>query len=152
MNQQKPPAFPVVALRLPIQRANVLGVNVVGIYCPPFRPLNAEEERALTAQIAAARPDMLWVDLSTPKQERFMAAYLSRLDPTLVVGVGAAFDFHAGRVRQAPRWMQRSGLEWFYRLCSEPRRLGRRYLRNHPLFVGHAFAQLTGLRRYPLED
>ena len=128
------------------------GVSIVGTYCPPFRPLNAAEESALTAQVAAARPDMLWVGLSTPKQERFMAAYLSRLDTTLMVGVGAAFDFHAGRVKQAPRWMQRSGLEWFYRLCSEPRRLGKRYLRNNPLFIGRASAQLTGLRRYPLGD
>ncbi len=128
------------------------GVSIVGTYCPPFRPLDDAEENALTAQVAAARPDMLWVGLSTPKQERFMAAYLSRLDTTLMVGVGAAFDFHAGRVKQAPRWMQRSGLEWFYRLCSEPRRLGKRYLRNNPLFIARASAQLIGLRRYPLGD
>ena len=126
-------------------------VQVVGTYCPPFRPLNAEEEAALRAQVAAAKPDMLWVGLSTPKQERFMAEYLSKLDTTLMVGVGAAFDFHAGRVKQAPRWMQRSGLEWFYRLCSEPKRLWKRYLRNNPLFVGRALLQLTGLRRYRLE-
>ena len=112
--------------------------------------LNAAEEKALAAQISAARPDVLWVGLSTPKQEKFMAEFLPQLDATLMVGVGAAFDFHAGRTRQAPRWMQRSGLEWFYRLCSEPRRLGRRYLRNNPLFVGKFFAQLlTGLKKYP---
>lgn len=128
------------------------GVQVVGTYCPPFRPLDAAEQAALTAQVAAARPDMLWVGLSTPKQERFMAEYLPRLDATLMVGVGAAFDFHAGRVKQAPRWMQRSGLEWFYRLCSEPKRLWKRYLRNNPLFVGRAFCQLTGLRRYQVES
>jgi N-acetylglucosaminyldiphosphoundecaprenol N-acetyl-beta-D-mannosaminyltransferase len=127
------------------------GVQVVGTCCPPFRPLNAEEQAALTAQVAAAKPDMLWVGLSTPKQERFMAEYLPKLDSTLMVGVGAAFDFHAGRVKQAPPWIQRSGLEWFYRLCSEPKRLWKRYLRNNPLFVGRAFCQLTGLRRYPLE-
>jgi N-acetylglucosaminyldiphosphoundecaprenol N-acetyl-beta-D-mannosaminyltransferase len=144
---------PGVAVELKARlEARFPGANIVGTYYPPFRPLNAEEERALTAQVAAARPDMLWVGLSTPKQERFMAAYLSRLDTTLMVGVGAAFDFHAGRVRQAPRWIQRSGLEWFYRLCSEPRRLGKRYLRNNPLFVGRAFTQITGLRRYPLEE
>jgi len=123
---------------------------VVGCYTPPFRPLNAQEEAELQAQIRAARPDILWVGLSTPKQERFMAEYLSKLDVTLMVGVGAAFDFHAGRVSQAPRWMQRSGLEWFYRLCCEPRRLWKRYLRNNPLFVLGVLGQLTGLRRRPL--
>lgn len=127
------------------------GVSVVGTYCPPFRPLNPNEEAALTEQVAAARPDMLWVGLSTPKQERFMAEFLPKLETTLMVGVGAAFDFHAGRVKQAPRWMQRSGLEWFYRLCSEPKRLWKRYLRNNPLFVARAFTQLTGLRRYAVE-
>jgi N-acetylglucosaminyldiphosphoundecaprenol N-acetyl-beta-D-mannosaminyltransferase len=80
-----------------------------------------------------------------------MAEYLQKLDTTLMFGVGAAFDFHAGRVPQAPRWMQRSGLEWFYRLCSEPRRLGRRYLVNNPLFIWRIFGQLLGLRKYPLE-
>ena len=123
---------------------------MVGCYTPPFRPLNAQEEAELQAQIRAARPDILWVGLSTPKQERFMAEYLSKLDVTLMVGVGAAFDFHAGRVSQAPRWMQRSGLEWFYRLCCEPRRLWKRYLRNNPLFVLGVLGQLTGLRRRPL--
>ena len=79
-----------------------------------------------------------------------MAEYLPKLDVTLMVGVGAAFDFHAGRVKQAPRWMQRSGLEWFFRLCSEPRRLWKRYLRNNPLFIWKLFLQLTRLRDYPL--
>jgi len=123
---------------------------VVGCYTPPFRPLNAQEEADLQVQIRAARPDILWVGLSTPKQERFMAEYLAKLDVTLMVGVGAAFDFHAGRISQAPRWMQRSGLEWFYRLCCEPRRLWKRYLRNNPLFVLGVLGQLTGLRRRPL--
>ena len=78
-----------------------------------------------------------------------MVEYLPKLDVTLMAGVGAAFDFHSGRVRQAPRWMQRSGLEWFYRLCSEPRRLAWRYLRNNPLFVLKFSAQSLGLKRYP---
>jgi N-acetylglucosaminyldiphosphoundecaprenol N-acetyl-beta-D-mannosaminyltransferase len=107
-------------------------------------PLNADEEKQLQEQIRAAQPDILWVGLSTPKQEKFMAEFLPKLDVTLMIGVGAAFDFHSGRVRQAPRWMQRSGLEWFYRLCSEPRRLAKRYLRNNPLFVLKFFGQLTG--------
>jgi N-acetylglucosaminyldiphosphoundecaprenol N-acetyl-beta-D-mannosaminyltransferase len=124
-------------------------LQVAGTYTPPFRRLNAEEEQALAAQITATRPDILWVGLSTPKQERFMVEYLPKLDVTLMAGVGAAFDFHSGRTRQAPRWMQRNGLEWFYRLCSEPRRLGRRYLRNNPLFVAKYTAQRLGLKKYP---
>ncbi|EDY21961.1 glycosyl transferase, WecB/TagA/CpsF family [Chthoniobacter flavus Ellin428] len=127
------------------------GVTICGTYCPPFRPLNAEEEADLQRTVREARPDIIWVGLSTPKQERFMAEYLSKLDTTLMFGVGAAFDFHAGRVSQAPRWMQRSGLEWFYRLCSEPRRLGRRYLVNNPLFIWRILGQMFGLRKYPLE-
>ncbi len=95
------------------------------------------------------QPDILWVGLSTPKQEKFMAEFLPKLDVTLMIGVGAAFDFHSGRVRQAPRWMQRSGLEWFYRLCCEPRRLAKRYFRNNPLFVLEFFRQLTGLKKHP---
>jgi len=77
-----------------------------------------------------------------------MAEYLPKLDATVMIGVGAAFDFHSGRVKQAPRWMQCSGLEWFYRLCSEPRRLAKRYFRNNPLFVLKFFGQLAGLKKY----
>jgi N-acetylglucosaminyldiphosphoundecaprenol N-acetyl-beta-D-mannosaminyltransferase len=110
-----------------------------------------DEERALALQVAAAKPDLMWIGLSTPKQERFMAEYLPKLDATLMAGVGAAFDFHSGRVRQAPRWVQRSGLEWLYRMCSEPRRLARRYLINNPLFLWRIAGQLSGLRKYPLE-
>jgi N-acetylglucosaminyldiphosphoundecaprenol N-acetyl-beta-D-mannosaminyltransferase len=127
------------------------GVQIVGTYTPPFRPLNADEETALAGQVRESKPDMMWVGLSTPKQERFMAEYLPKLDVTLMAGVGAAFDFHSGRVRQAPRWIQRSGLEWFYRMCCEPRRLARRYLVNNPLFLARIAAQLTGLRKYPLD-
>jgi N-acetylglucosaminyldiphosphoundecaprenol N-acetyl-beta-D-mannosaminyltransferase len=125
-------------------------LQVVGTFTPPFRKLNAAEEENLAKQISAAQPDILWVGLSTPKQEKFMAEYLPKLDATVMIGVGAAFDFHSGRVKQAPRWMQRSGLEWFYRLCSEPRRLGKRYLRNNPLFALKFFGQLSGLKKYPL--
>jgi N-acetylglucosaminyldiphosphoundecaprenol N-acetyl-beta-D-mannosaminyltransferase len=124
-------------------------LQVAGIYTPPFRRLNAGEEKQLEEQVRAVRPDILWVGLSTPKQERFMAEYLTKLDVTLMVGVGAAFDFHAGRVSQAPRWMQRSGLEWLYRLGCEPRRLWKRYLRNNPLFVLKFLGQKTGLVKYP---
>jgi N-acetylglucosaminyldiphosphoundecaprenol N-acetyl-beta-D-mannosaminyltransferase len=124
-------------------------LSVVGTFTPPFRALNADEEKNLQEIIRAAKPDILWVGLSTPKQEKFMAEFLPKLDATLMIGVGAAFDFHSGRVRQAPRWMQRGGLEWFYRLCSEPRRLAKRYFRNNPLFVLKFFAQLTGLKKFP---
>ena len=91
-------------------------LRVVGCYTPPFRPLNAEEIKRLQEMVRAAQPDILWVGLSTPKQEKFMAEFLPRLDVTLMIGVGAAFDFHSGRVKQAPRWMQRTGLEWFLSL------------------------------------
>jgi N-acetylglucosaminyldiphosphoundecaprenol N-acetyl-beta-D-mannosaminyltransferase len=127
------------------------GVRIVGTFCPPFRPLNADEERQLAALVAEKKPDLMWIGLSTPKQERFMAEYLPRLDTTVMLGVGAAFDFHSGRVRQAPRWIQRSGFEWLFRLCTQPRRLARRYLVNNPLFLGRIFLQLTGLRKYPLD-
>ena len=124
-------------------------LQIVGTFTPPFRALNADEEKKLAAQVAAAQPDILWVGLSTPKQEKFMAEFLPRLDVTLMIGVGAAFDFFSGRVRQAPRWMQRSGLEWLYRLFCEPRRLWRRYFRNNPLFVLKFSAQLLGWKKYP---
>ena len=127
-------------------------LKIVGVFEPPFRPLNAEEESALQAQVAESKPDILWVGISTPKQEFFMSKYLERLDTTLMVGVGAAFDMFRGTTRQAPRWIQRSGFEWFYRLCQDPKRLWRRYLRNNPAFVMRAAAQLMGLRKYPLHQ
>jgi len=127
------------------------GIKIIGTYTPPFRPLTPAEENQLTALVNGLRPDIVWVGLSTPKQERFMATHLDRFDVTLMFGVGAAFDFLAGRVPQAPRWMQRAGLEWLFRLCCEPRRLWRRYLRNNPLFALYIFCQLTGLRKYKLE-
>jgi len=126
-------------------------LQIVGCYTPPFRPLSANEEQELQEMVRKAKPDMLWVGLSTPKQEKFMAGLLSRLEVTLMIGVGAAFDFHAGRVRQAPRWMQRSGLEWFHRLCHEPRRLAGRYFRNNPLFILKIAGQFAGLKKYRLE-
>lgn len=127
------------------------GTKVVGVYEPPFRPLDEKEEAELAALVAQAKPDILWVGLSTPKQERFMAEHLGKLDVPIMIGVGAAFDFHAGRVKQAPRWIQRSGLEWLYRLCREPRRLWRRYARNNPRFVWRAFLQWAGRRQYTLD-
>jgi N-acetylglucosaminyldiphosphoundecaprenol N-acetyl-beta-D-mannosaminyltransferase len=126
-------------------------IQIVGTYTPPFRPLNTQEEQELTEAVRAAKPDVLWVGLSTPKQEKFMAQYWQKLDATLFFGVGAAFDFHAGRVRQAPIWMQRSGLEWLFRLACDPGRLWKRYLKNNPLFIGRALCQLAGIRKYRIE-
>jgi N-acetylglucosaminyldiphosphoundecaprenol N-acetyl-beta-D-mannosaminyltransferase len=126
-------------------------LQITGTFTPPFRPLNPDEEKQFAETIRAAQPDILWVGLSTPKQEKFMAEFLPKLDATLMIGVGAAFDFHSGRVKQAPRWMQGSGLEWFYRLCREPRRLARRYFRNNPLFAAKIAAQLAGWKKYSLE-
>jgi len=127
------------------------GLQVVGTFTPPFRPLNAKEAAALRADVTARQPDIIWVGLSTPKQEKFMAEYAPVLDAALLIGVGAAFDFLSGRVPQAPRWMQRSGLEWLFRLGTDPRRLWKRYLIHNPLFVIRAMAQLTGYRKYPIE-
>jgi N-acetylglucosaminyldiphosphoundecaprenol N-acetyl-beta-D-mannosaminyltransferase len=122
-------------------------LKIAGTYTPPFRPLNNAELCDLQERIRLAHPDFFWVGLSTPKQERFMAEYLSILpEAKIFIGVGAAFDLLTGRVRQAPRWMQRSGLEWLFRLTQEPGRLAKRYLVNNPLFVIRASAQLLGLR------
>ena len=127
------------------------GLKVCGTYSPPFRALKDSEKADLKAHLEKTKPSFFWVGLSTPKQEIFMHEYLNELHATVMLGVGAAFDFHIGRIKQAPRWMQKSGLEWFYRLCSEPRRLGKRYLKNNPLFLFRIFLQFTGLRQYPLD-
>jgi len=127
-------------------------LQIVGTHQPPFRPLTPPEQQRLQEQILLARPDLMWVGLSTPKQERFMAEFLPKLEVTLMCGVGAAFDFQAGRVRQAPRWMRRAGLEWLFRLGCEPRRLWKRYLKNNPLFLFRICCQLTGLQKFPLTE
>lgn len=122
-------------------QARLPGLKVAGTYSPPFRPLNAGEDREIVERINAAEPDIVWVGISTPKQERWMAEHVERLNAPVLVGVGAAFDFHAGLKKQAPRWMQRSGLEWSFRLMTEPRRLWRRYLVNNPSFLWLIFLQ-----------
>ncbi len=109
--------------------------QIVGTYSPPFRPLTLDEDAELLERINTAAPQIVWVGLSTPKQERWMAAYVERLNPVVLIGVGAAFDFHAGLKPQAPRWVQRSGFEWLFRMLSEPRRLAGRYLKNNPRFL-----------------
>lgn len=125
-------------------------LQIVGTYTPPFRPLTPAEEEDVTRRIIDARADVVWVGLSTPKQERWMAAHVGRVGAPVLLGVGAAFDFHAGLKRQAPRWIQRSGTEWLYRLMTEPRRLWKRYLRNNPRFVWHVALQQLGLGPYGL--
>ena len=111
------------------------GLRVAGTYSPPFRPLSPAEDIEIVERINAAAPDLVYVGLSTPKQERWMAAHVGLLNAPALLGVGAAFDIHAGTLRQAPRWMQRSGTEWTFRLGVEPRRLWRRYLTNNPRFA-----------------
>ena len=144
-------------------------LRVVGTYSPPFRPLIDEEQTAVIDMINNADPDgpfdgpgsevyygigdnadpdIVWVGLGMPKQERWMAAHIGRLKAPVLIGVGAAFDFHAGLKKRAPGWMQRSGLEWFFRLMSEPRRLWRRYLKTNSLFLLLIALQAAGLKRY----
>jgi N-acetylglucosaminyldiphosphoundecaprenol N-acetyl-beta-D-mannosaminyltransferase len=111
------------------------GLKIAGTYAPPFRQLSVEEDEDVVRLISAAQPDLVWVGLGTPKQELWMAAHAHQLDTGVLIGVGAAFDIHAGLTRQAPRWVQRSGLEWAFRLAQEPRRLWGRYLYNNPRFL-----------------
>lgn len=126
------------------------GLRIVGTYTPPFRPLNEAEKEDLCARVSSATPDIFWVGLSTPKQERFMAEYLPRLDTRVMVGVGAAFDVHTGRIQDAPDWVKNAGLQWLHRLGQEPGRLWKRYLYNNPRFVLKMTSQLLGLSKYPL--
>lgn len=126
------------------------GAQIVGTYTPPFRPLDAQETADLARAVTAARPDIIWVGLSTPKQERFMHQFLPLLDTTLMFGVGAAFDIHTGRVAEPPQWVKQAGLQWLHRLIQEPRRLWRRYLYNNPRFIWAVALQFTGLRRFTL--
>jgi N-acetylglucosaminyldiphosphoundecaprenol N-acetyl-beta-D-mannosaminyltransferase len=126
------------------------GLQVVGTYTPPFRPLNSDEENDLRSQLEASQADVLWCGLSTPKQERFISSYCDRMPVKLMVGVGAAFDLLSGNLDEAPDWMKKSGLQWLYRLIKEPRRLWRRYLLNNPKFAWLTLLQLSGLRAFQL--
>lgn len=123
------------------------GLRVAGWYTPPFRTLTEDERREVCGRINDARPDVLWVGLSTPKQELWMHGNRDLVEVPVMVGVGAAFDIHTGRVRQAPRWMQEHGLEWSWRLAHEPRRLWRRYLLGGPRFVFGVARELLAERR-----
>jgi N-acetylglucosaminyldiphosphoundecaprenol N-acetyl-beta-D-mannosaminyltransferase len=123
------------------------GVKIVGGYSPPHRPLTAAERAMVMREINRSGADVVWVGIGVPKQEKWMAEMRPQLEAPVLVGVGAAFDFHAGLVPQAPNWMQEAGLEWAYRLAHEPRRLWRRYLRYNPRFVSSFTRQLIAHRR-----
>jgi N-acetylglucosaminyldiphosphoundecaprenol N-acetyl-beta-D-mannosaminyltransferase len=125
------------------------GIQVVGTYTPPFRDLTEEELTALCAQVEAARPDIFWISLSTPRQVYFMRQHLERINAHVLCAVGYAFDVNAGLKRDAPHWIRNSGFQWLHRLINEPR-LWRRYFRDNPRFLADIFLQLTGLRKYPL--
>lgn len=137
-----------VASRLADVLQQRYSTRIVGTYSPPFRPLTTEETADVIQRIRVVNPDILWVGLSTPKQERWMYENRGRLSVPVLVGVGAAFDFHTGRVKQAPHWMRENGLEWFYRLLSEPRRLWRRYLIQGPQFAWNVGMEILGLKRF----
>jgi len=126
-------------------------IEIVGSFSPPFRACTPEEDEQIVAQINASRADIVWVGLSTPKQELWMAAHRARLQASALIGVGAAFDFHAGTLRAAPHFIQRSGFEWLYRLAAEPRRLWWRYGTGVPRFLWGVLLQRTGLGHYPLD-
>jgi N-acetylglucosaminyldiphosphoundecaprenol N-acetyl-beta-D-mannosaminyltransferase len=125
-------------------------LQVAGAYMPPFRPITEDEDRAITNSINAAGPEIVWVGLSTPKQERWMAGHVGKLNAPVLVGIGAAFDFLSGSKPHAPRWIQRSGFEWLFRLATEPRRLWRRYIQ-YPYFLWLVLGQMLGLKHYPLD-
>jgi N-acetylglucosaminyldiphosphoundecaprenol N-acetyl-beta-D-mannosaminyltransferase len=128
------------------------GADIVGAYSPPFHDLSAREEADVTDLLNKSGADIVWVGLGSPKQEFWMAHMRDRLAAPMLIGVGAAFDFHAGVKRQAPRIIQRSGFEWAFRLACEPRRLWRRYAVAVPCFIGLALIQVLGLREFPIEE
>jgi N-acetylglucosaminyldiphosphoundecaprenol N-acetyl-beta-D-mannosaminyltransferase len=129
-------------------RTRYPGLNIVGGYAPPFRRLTGEEQDSVLDEINRSQADVVWVGIGVPKQEKWMAAMRSRLQAPVLVGVGAACDFHAGLVPQAPSWMQSMGLEWAYRLIQEPGRLWRRYLRYNPRFVVGFLRQWLAYRKH----
>jgi len=139
----------VLAKLLAVVRRRFPRLQAPYAYAPPFRPVTPEEDEAIVRAIHDSGARILFVGLSTPKQEYWMAAHRGRV-PAVMLGVGAAFDFLAGVKPQASRWMQGAGLEWLFRLITEPRRLWRRYLRHNPRFVAFFALQLLGLRRFPL--
>jgi len=126
------------------------GIRIVGTFTPPFRPLNRQEETQLISTVANLKPDVIWVGLSTPKQERFMAEMIDKLSCKLMIGVGAAFDFHTGKLKDAPQWVKTAGLQWLHRLYQDPGRLWKRYLFNNSEFLWNVALQMTRVRHYEL--
>jgi len=124
------------------------GIRVAGTYCPPFRPLTEAEDKDLVKLIDAADADVVWVGLSTPKQETWMYEHRDKLSVPAMFGIGAAFDLNTGRLRQAPAWMRENGLEWLFRLLAEPKRLWRRYILSGAVFVWNVSLELLGLRAF----
>jgi len=125
------------------------GIQIAGTHAPPF-PYTAEDDDVVTARINAAKPDIVWCGLGVAKEEYWTNRHLGRLAAPALIGVGAAFDFHSGAKKQAPYWMQRSGLEWLFRTMIEPRRLGPRYLLDNPLFVWRIAMQVLGRKPAPI--
>lgn len=138
----KPEVLDILRSRLPEQFP---GLKITGAYSPPFRPLTKDEDEAIVAEINSSGAGTVWISLGCPKQEKWMAEHRGRVN-AVMVGVGAAFDYHAGSVKRAPLWMQNAGLEWLHRVCSEPRRLWKRYLITNSLFIYYASRQLFGSR------
>jgi N-acetylglucosaminyldiphosphoundecaprenol N-acetyl-beta-D-mannosaminyltransferase len=126
------------------------GLSIAGTLATPERPLTPEANARAVEAINRAGADVVWVGMGAPVQERWMAENRANVEAPVLVGVGAAFDIHTGRVRQAPHWMQRAGLEWLFRLTREPGRLWRRYLIGNPLFMWKLLGQWLGLRKYDL--
>lgn len=115
---------------------------------PPFRDLTEEEDKALVDQVHEAAPDVLWIGLGTPKQERWMQEHRARLHVAILLGVGAAFDIQTGKLRQAPEWMRENGLEWLFRLLMEPRRLWKRYLITVPCALWSISLEIVQFRKF----
>lgn len=136
----------LVQLALNLRR-HYPGVKIVGGYSPPHRALTEEERAAIVHEINRSHADVVWAGIGVPKQEKWMAQMRPELNASVLIGVGAAFDFHAGLVPQAPNWIQEAGLEWAYRLAHEPRRLWRRYLRYNPRFLSAFAKQLSRQRQ-----
>lgn len=123
-------------LRIELEK-NYPGLEVVGMYSPPFRPLSEEEDSEAVETINKVKPDFLWIGLGAPKQERWMAEHQGRVEG-FMVGVGAGFDYYAGNIERAPQWMQKSNMEWFYRLIQDPKRLFSRYLKTNSKYIWNA--------------
>ncbi len=128
-------------------RARFPWTRIVGTYTPPFRELSDTETAEFAATIAVLQPDIIWIGISCPRQEVFMARHLPQLNTKLMFGVGAAFDYHTGHIRDCADWIKRAGLQWLHRLLQDPKRLWRRYLRNNPAFIWHITKQIMRERK-----